>query len=68
MFLQESLEKHLCYNKELWDGIPLSDWPEDVILPGEIRSDVAKSSSNRWGPPALVVQVVLISISMIFIQ
>lgn len=32
--VQYVASKYFCYTKEVWEKVPLSDWPEDAHLPG----------------------------------
>jgi len=51
-----ALEFNLCYNEELWNEIPMENWPDDVVLPGtyEMETDAPTglSSDPPTGSPA----------------
>lgn len=49
---QEALFEHLCYTKELWNEEPISDWPDDAILPGTDTSTTSGTSLPTASPTA----------------
>jgi len=45
--LQISISSALCYTRETWDGEPLTEWPEDVTLPGSIEIMISPSPTSQ---------------------
>ena len=67
--IRDALSKSLCYNRELWNEVPLTVWPENVILPGssgeglheskieesseDTQTTIPSSTTSSSSPPRL---------------
>jgi len=52
--VQTVATKFLCYSEETWDGIPLTSWPDDTVLPGQIDPNDTSEDDIIVATPPLV--------------
>ena len=66
--VREMLSKHLCYNRELWNGVPLPAWPMDALLPGNYKtSSEPISSSRRPISSFLQINLTILALWMVYL-
>ena len=67
--VRATLYSSLCYNRELWDQIPLTVWPEHAILPTGLENpylEVSAARTNAVWKSFIVSGLISIIINRIF--